>query len=130
MRTSAPRGGERMAPIGPFIPAPLATNHQLSNTSSATPAATISRSRRSNLLVRSRADDAMRREMKVRELGVFVGDLDLHRTAGGPAGGAPDLRNFIFEPVGQADLGAAFRAGHLVADRFARHLDIAGDAEP
>src|SRR5438309_9657674 len=93
IRMSAPNGGSLVV-----IPATLATNLQLSATSSAMPAATISRSCRRIRPVRSAADDAMAGKVEVGELSVAVAELDRHRS--GPlAGGAADVRDLIFEAV-------------------------------
>src|SRR6185312_1462463 len=115
--TSAPNGGVP-APMPSGMPPPATMNHQLSTASSATPTRTINRSRRSNRLVKSGADDTVAGKMQVRQLRVFVGDLDIHRTAGCAAARAADLRDLIFKAVREADLRARLLAGRLVADRF------------
>src|SRR3954453_368999 len=123
MSTTAPSGGSIVA-----IPAPLATNRQLSATSSAIPAATISRSCRNIRLVRSAADDTVAVQMKVRELSVAAAEFDRYRS-GAVAGRAADVGDLIFESVGQADLGADLDPGDIVAQRLARYRDVSGDRE-
>src|SRR6185369_3767646 len=92
MKTSAPNGGAIASIVaGPPSPEPVATNHQLSATSSAIPAATTSRSWRRIRPVRSAADDPMARQVQIGELAVAVAELDMHRSARRPARRAADI---------------------------------------
>src|SRR5881392_1909151 len=79
---------------------------QASPVSSATVQATIARSRRRTLAVRSAADDPVAGQVQMGELAVLAVDLELHRAARRPARRAADIGDFIFEPRWQNDLRA------------------------
>src|SRR6266542_4208138 len=127
---SAGSGGDIVAIVS-GMPARRIRYAQLSATRNAMLAPTISRSWRSIRVVRSGggADDPVGGKVEVRELRIFAVDIDLHRPARRAAGRAANLRNFIFESVGQANLPAEFGSAHRIADRFAGHLHVVGDAE-
>src|SRR5881392_4100867 len=83
--TSAQNGGciDRM-------PIPPRTKTQLKVARSRIAPTRTRRSRRSNRLVRSAADDAMAGEVQVGELTVFLVNGELHRASGRPTGGTAD----------------------------------------
>ena len=89
--------------------------------------ATIARSRRRTVAVRSAADDPVAGQVQVGELSVLAVDLELHRAARRPARGAANVGDLIFEAGRQDDLGPRFLAADFVSDRLANHLDIAGN---
>src|SRR4029079_11163788 len=100
MTSIAPNGGSAIAGIAssPAMPPPLSRKHPGSATSTAIPTATIRRSWRSTRLGRSGVDVTVRREVQVRELRIFLADVDLHGPAERPARLVADLRALIFEP--------------------------------
>src|SRR5947208_5410453 len=71
----------------------------------------------------------MRGKMEGGELRVFTLDLNLHRSAGGPARRAADLCDLIFEAVRQANLSSELGSAHGIADWFAGRFDVTGDAK-